>query len=566
MTTHVLNNNMIGANIWYDLTAGDALILLPNVSFISWSDIYDTGIFGVAGAGGVSVTIAGTLSVEFIHLYGGDRLVNTATATMILESLDGVHLTTDLALGQTRFVNAGSLYSGMGAMARGVTVELAGAMTAEGQAVSILNTGLIEARGIGVRLSGATNGAQASGQVENDGTISGTIAVEASGAADVILNTGVMTASGQAVVRLFGADTGSFAPTVDNTGTLTYTGRIGASVQNAALSVSRGASLDATVDIVNSGTIDGRGRAIYLDLDSATVENSGTISGAIKSMGGTVTVSNIDGLIRGAITLGGGADTLINAGTIRGGIDMGGGDDLLDLRGGRVIGTLGASGGTDNDSYYIDNTAAHIVEAAEAGTDTVFSAASFRLRQNIENLTLLEGADLNGSGNNLDNVITGNTGENRLKGAVGNDMLYGNSGDDTLEGGVGNDQLYGGQGDDVLIGGFGIDQLHGGAGADRFVFARGHSVKEAPDTILDFSRGEDLIDLTLIDANVTNMLADDGFVFIGSANFTGVAGQLRFGIAGGETFIRGDVNGDGFTDFNIKLAASVALTASDFLL
>ena len=63
------------------------------------------------------------------------------------------------------------------------------------------------------------------------------------------------------------------------------------------------------------------------------------------------------------------------------------------------------------------------------------------LAANVENLTLTGAEAINGTGNELANVLTGNTGANTLTGGAGNDTLDGGAGADTLIGGVGND-LY----------------------------------------------------------------------------------------------------------------------------
>jgi Ca2+-binding RTX toxin-like protein len=76
--------------------------------------------------------------------------------------------------------------------------------------------------------------------------------------------------------------------------------------------------------------------------------------------------------------------------------------------------------------------------------------------------------------------LTGDTGDNRLVGYMGSDILTGDAGNDELYGhfpGVGNppryenvvdsnDTLYGGAGDDALYGGAGDDILDGGTGRD----------------------------------------------------------------------------------------------------
>ncbi len=69
------------------------------------------------------------------------------------------------------------------------------------------------------------------------------------------------------------------------------------------------------------------------------------------------------------------------------------------------------------------------------------------------------------------------------------------------------------------------------------------------DQITDFSSLEhDHIDLAGIDAN-TQATGDQAFGFIGSAAFSGVAGQLRYAAHS----LEGDINGDGVADFRIHV-------------
>ena len=74
-----------------------------------------------------------------------------------------------------------------------------------------------------------------------------------------------------------------------------------------------------------------------------------------------------------------------------------------------------------------------------------------------------------------------------------------------------------------------------------------------------------MIDLATIDAR-TNVVGNQTFSFIGQNAFSGVSGQLRFAVTGGNSIVVGDVNGDGAGDFHIFLAGVTTLAASDFAL
>ena len=108
----------------------------------------------------------------------------------------------------------------------------------------------------------------------------------------------------------------------------------------------------------------------------------------------------------------------------------------------RLDGGLGADtleGGAGNDTYVIDQTGDTIIEQAGGGIDTVESSFGYTLAANLENLTLLDGAEW-GFGNAAGNVINGNAGFNALYGGEGNDTLIANGGSDELWGGAGDDR------------------------------------------------------------------------------------------------------------------------------
>lgn len=76
-------------------------------------------------------------------------------------------------------------------------------------------------------------------------------------------------------------------------------------------------------------------------------------------------------------------------------------------------------------------------------SDTLRSSVSINLPRLVENLTLVDKGNINGTGNANSNTIAGNQGNNRLSGLAGNDRLNGGAGNDTLIGNTGNDILLG---------------------------------------------------------------------------------------------------------------------------
>ncbi len=89
----------------------------------------------------------------------------------------------------------------------------------------------------------------------------------------------------------------------------------------------------------------------------------------------------------------------------------------------------------------------------------------------LDNLLLgRSGNDTLDSGGGDDRIRGGN-GRDELIGRDGRDRLWGQNDDDTLSGGDGRDVLKGGSGNDTLNGDGGNDRLSGNQGADRFVFA-----------------------------------------------------------------------------------------------
>ena len=121
---------------------------------------------------------------------------------------------------------------------------------------------------------------------------------------------------------------------------------------------------------------------------------------------------NAETYIRGTA----GDDSLVGT-ALADNLDGGAGNDTLDGLAGadKLIGGLG------NDTYIVDNAGDIVTELANEGSDIVRASVTYTLSANVENLTLTGTGAINGTGNALDNILTGNTGTNTLSGGAGND-------------------------------------------------------------------------------------------------------------------------------------------------
>ncbi|ASF47357.1 beta strand repeat-containing protein [Methylovulum psychrotolerans] len=202
---------------------------------------------------------------------------------------------------------------------------------------------------------------------------------------------------------------------------------------------------------------------------------------------------------------------------------------------------LNGAGGADymngregNDTYFVDN--AGDVISDYSGLDTVNSSITYTLGNQLENLNLLGAGGLNGTGNTLNNTLSGTSGNNILNGLDGTDTVsYTNAsagisvnlgisgaqntlgaGTDTvlnfenLTGSSFNDTLIGTASANTLTGGAGTDKLTGGAGADMFVFNSAVGF----DAVNDFASGSDklLVSQAGIHIGNGNALVDGGVV------------------------------------------------------
>lgn len=227
--------------------------------------------------------------------------------------------------------------------------------------------------------------------------------------------------------------------------------------------------------------------------------------------------------------------------------------------------TWSISGGVDKALFAID---------AKTGVVSFKSAPDYETpkdsgRDNIYDLTI-KVTDEHGLSDTeaLAVVVTDVIGKT-FAGTSKADSFTGTLETDVMTGSSGNDKLSAGGGKDKLTGGTGADKLYGGANADTFLFL---SVKDSTvsskgrDTIYDFDgKGGDRVDFSKIDAKSATT-TNDAFSFIGTKDFSKKAGELRYDKKSSDTYLYGDTNGDGKSDFAIHFDDPLSLSKGYFLL
>ncbi|MBD2102615.1 calcium-binding protein [Leptolyngbya sp. FACHB-261] len=287
------------------------------------------------------------------------------------------------------------------------------------------------------------------------------------------------------------------------------------------------------------------------------------------------------------VIAGNAGDNILNGGGGNDKIFGGAGNDVLN--GGSGIDTL--LGGAGDDTYIVDNFRDQTNENINAGIDTVRAPIHWTLRSNSENLTLLGTNAIDGTGNELNNVIIGNAANNILSGVWGDDTLIGGGGIDKLYGGSGNDTyivenpndqaievidsgidtvqafvgwvlgaslenltllgtasingignalnntIIGNAGDNFLDGGGSSDSLSGGVGNDTYIVDADDTVTELPGAGIDIVRSTASLSLG---ANLENL------ILIGPGNLSGIGNELNNEITGnaGDNFLDGSGGSD----------------------
>ncbi|HEY7033866.1 MAG TPA: calcium-binding protein, partial [Thermomicrobiales bacterium] len=262
------------------------------------------------------------------------------------------------------------------------------------------------------------------------------------------------------------------------------------------------------------------------------------------------------------------------------------------LDGGPGADTMLGSGG--NDVYVVDNAKDRVVESGVYGggdqastADQVVSSVTYELPANVERLALSGTAAVDGWGNNLDNVLAGNSAPNKLRGGLGDDTyivdgtdviverpgegfdtveLHGTGtrtytpadlpenvealtlGDDVgasqLQGDGGDNWLIGNASNNVISGGAGDDDLRGGGGSDTYLFASGFghdSIRDDPP--VDGSQAP--VNHVVFDASITRddvYFQGGGLHIRGSNDRIDISSRADIGFADGSTIPEGDVS------------------------
>ncbi len=195
-----------------------------------------------------------------------------------------------------------------------------------------------------------------------------------------------------------------------------------------------------------------------------------------------------------------------------------GGDDVFFLENGTSV----PDGGEGSDTY-ISAGYSYIWSIFDSGLEgwdtmlagqkaTYFYLSEFGPDSGIEEISAggFGGVDIRGTMG--DNVLDFSTTQ-----LTGISYIMGYEGDDTITGSWGNNKILGGPGNDTLDGGGGNDLLIGGPGFDTFVFT---DANDGVDRILDFTAGDDVIDLSGVSGAITfEQRGDDAALLVDGNDF-----------------------------------------------
>ena len=372
--------------------------------------------------------------------------------------------------------------------------------------------------------------------ITNTGTItsSGSYGIYAADGNNTISNGGAITSSGSYGIGALGGNN-----VITNTGTITSSAAYGIYAFNANNTISNGGAI--TADSVG----------IYAIGGSSEVTNTGTITSShsygIYAGSGNNTVSNGGHVVTASdgIIAPGPGNLIANSGSV---VTS---STLATEAAVNIVSLAGASSRLVNNGELASQLNAVL---GGAGNETIVNRGTMD-----GNVDLGKGADLfKGWFGAVDGEIHGGIGFDTIGGGAGEDVIFGDNGNDVLKGGGGHDILTGGTGQDTLRGGLGDDSFNFNSVNDSAVGAQ-------RDHIVDFAKGEDVIDVSTIDAKA-GVGGNQAFTFISATAFSGTAGELRAYNSGTDSKVFVDRDGDGHADFSILVMDVSGLHAGDFVL
>jgi hypothetical protein len=403
---------------------------------IGHADFLDVAVtnlrFNNSGVGDVNINDAGSLTLAAV-----DGLASSSNPGGIAQVLTGggpLTVATNVTASSFLNLSAGdtaaagdnlTVLAGLTVQSTGASVQLAAGDNVSVQAgatiqspfslLAFVDSGSVDG-GVGgtINLSGTVVATDTSivGSVDND-NLNGTPLVDSlNGAAGADLLAG---SAGNDFYFVDGADAvietaGQGTDTVFATTHFTLPANVETlSLQGAADLQGYGNTLANTIS-GNSGSnlIDGGGGADAMSggagndtyfVDNAgdtVIESAGAGNDAVFGSVNYGLTANVETLVlQGGADLQGFGNGLVNA------LFGNSGNNLVDGSGGADA----MSGGTGNDTYFVDNAGDAVIENAAQGNDAVFASVNYGLTANVETLVLQGSADLQGYGNGLVNVI-----------------------------------------------------------------------------------------------------------------------------------------------------------------
>jgi trimeric autotransporter adhesin len=466
------------ADVIQDTSTTAVNVAQSSVSYSLVANVNALTLTGTAALKGTANGGADTLSSNS----GVDTLVGGASndTFIVNNSLDVVQ---DGSASATNIIRASVNFT-LPVNVNTLTLTGSAALVATGNAAADLltanggNDTLVAGSGVATMIGGAGNDTflvNATGDVVQDTSTTTSNAIQSSVNYSLVANVNTLALTGTAAV-VATANSGNDT-LISNTGVDTLVGGSGHDlfiINNAA-------------DVIQNPT--------SLDTIESSVSFTAPTSITNLILIGTSNIGGTGNAGQDVLTAGAGADTLV-AGS------------------GSFTATM--VGGSGNDTFVVNSGSDVIQDTSTTAANLVLSSSSFySLPSNVDALTLTGTAALQGTGNaDINNVLTANSGNDRLTGTASNNTInggagadslyagpgdnlinagnggttaqrtyvfgnapgtnvttqstiYGGSGADVLEGGPGGDLIYAGSGTDLLLGGTGADTLVGGTGSDQ---------------------------------------------------------------------------------------------------